>query len=230
MTHTNESWVVTHSYVTWRWITYVMNYVTHHVTKMSHGTYEWVRSHMNESYHTYEGVISHTECVRSYIQRRRILSWTCHVWLRLIIHRTYYMTRCIHVCTHRRSHGTYMDAPCHTYEYIMSRNRWRLRTRSCSTRSISLTRRRRPLLLTGAVSICCVTVWCVCFSLIQYGAVVAQETAFCYFAAPSLDRVVPCVAVCGNLVRYVALYCIVLHCAALCCTVLQSGAEWWRVL
>ena len=83
-----------------------------HVTHMNESchTYEWVMSHiwmghvthMNESCHTYAWVMSHIRMHHVTHMNKSCYTYECvmsHIWM---------------------SHVTYMNASCHTYEWVMS--------------------------------------------------------------------------------------------------------------
>jgi len=75
-----------------------------HVTS---NTYNWVMSHvthMNESYHTYELVMSHRIMSHTWLNYVKHINESCHI-------------QSLHIWL---SHVTHMNDSCHTYEWVMS--------------------------------------------------------------------------------------------------------------
>jgi len=90
---------VTHSYVTLGhiWVSHVTyEWVMSHMNEsrhiwMSYVTYEWVTSHMNESRHTWIGLVlqmSHVtyERVTSHMTKRCVTNESRHIWMSHVIH------------------------------------------------------------------------------------------------------------------------------------------------
>jgi len=89
---------------------------------MSHVTYKWVMSHMNESCHTCAGAESESHLWMSNILLSHTYEWVIYcIWMRHVTHmnESCHMYECVmsHIW---RSHVTNMNESCHTYKWMIN--------------------------------------------------------------------------------------------------------------
>ena len=99
MTHSHEIDLCVVSHVTYEWVTSHMN-ESHHIW-MSHVTYEWATSHVNATRHVWMRLVTHeyviTHLNESWVMTRKSFSckWVNHMWMQM--HRL--STKCVVCCS-----------------------------------------------------------------------------------------------------------------------------------